>query len=162
MTLSIGDTLPDATFLEMGPDGPAKVTTADIAAMGKVALFALPGAYTGTCSTAHVPSFMAVMPELKAKGVDAVICLSANDPFVMKAWSDDTGAGAAGIRFLGDAAGDFAEAIGFELAVPDVGFVKRFKRLSMLLDSGKVVQLNVDAQPGQCEISAGQTLLAQI
>jgi peroxiredoxin len=162
MTITTGDTLPDATVLVMGDDGPASVQMADKLKGRKVVIFGLPGAYTGTCSTAHVPSFMATIDDFKAKGVDEVICLSVNDPFVMKAWGDDTGALAAGITMLGDAESAFTTAIGMNFSAGPVGFVDRSKRYALLAEDGVVKVLNAEASPGECEISAGQTLLAQI
>ena len=159
MTITTGDTIPDATLLRMGADGPEAVQLSTLTKGRKVVIFGLPGAYTGTCSTAHVPSFMRTIDDMKAKGVDEVICVSVNDPFVMDAWSKDTGAGDAGIAMLGDAQSEFTTAIGMDFTAPPVGFVSRSKRYSMLVDDGKVTILNAEASPGECEISAGETLL---
>lgn len=162
MTITTGQTLPDATLLQIGADGPETVALADKLKGRKVAIFGLPGAYTGTCSTAHVPSFIRSMDGLRAKGVDEVICIAVNDPFVMDAWSKDTGAGAAGITMLGDAESQFTKAIGMEFSAGPVGFVDRSKRYSMLVDNGVVTILNPEGSPGECEISAGETLLDQM
>ena len=159
MTITTGDNLPNATLLLMGDDGPTSVTMVDKLTDRKVVIFGLPGAYTGTCSTAHVPSFMRTAEAFKAKGVDEIICLSVNDPFVMKAWGDDTGASAAGITMLGDAESNFTKAIGMNFSAGPVGFVERSKRYSMLVENGIVTILNAEESPGQCEISAGETLL---
>lgn len=162
MTISTGATLPDATLLRMGADGPEEVQLSSLTKGRKVAIFGLPGAYTGTCTTAHVPSFMRTIGEFKAKGVDDVICIAVNDPFIMDAWGKSTGAAEAGIVMLGDAAAEFTKAIGMEFTAPPVGFYDRSKRYSMLVDDGVVTALNPEASPGECEISAGETLLAQI
>lgn len=162
MTISTGDTLPDATVLRMGAKGPEAVQMADLMKGRKVVIFGLPGAFTGTCSTAHVPSFMRTMDGFKGKGVDEVICLSVNDPFVMAAWSKDTGAGDAGITMLGDAESAFTTAIGMEFTAPPVGLVSRSKRYSLLAEDGVVKILNEEGSPGECEISAGETLLAAL
>lgn len=162
MTIKTGDTLPDATFLQMGDNGPESVALAAKLKDRKVVIFGLPGAYTGTCTTAHVPSFIATFADFKAKGVDEIICVSVNDPFVMKAWGDSTGALAAGITMLADPESSFTTAIGMDFSAPPVGFVNRSKRYSMLVDNGVVSILNEEAGPGQCEISAGQTLLAEL
>jgi len=122
-------------------------------------IFGLPGAYTGTCSTAHVPSFIRTIDGFRAKGVADVICVAVNDPFVMKAWGEVTGAEAAGIHMLGDAASEMTRAIGMDFSAPPVGFIARSKRYSMLVDNGVVTILNTEANPGECEISAGETLL---
>lgn len=162
MTITTGDTLPDATLLIMGEDGPQSVTMAEKLTGRKVVIFGLPGAYTGTCTTAHVPSFMRTAEAFKAKGVDEIICVAVNDPFVMKAWGDDTGAAAAGITFLGDSESTFTKAIGMNFSAGPVGFVDRSKRYAMLVDNGVVTVLNAESSPGECEISAGETLLDQV
>jgi glutaredoxin/glutathione-dependent peroxiredoxin len=162
MTISVGSKLPDATLLQMGANGPEGVSMASKLAGRKVVIFGLPGAYTGTCSTAHVPSFMRVKDKLMAKGVDEILCVSVNDPFVMKAWGDATGAAAAGITMLGDAESAFTTAVGMNFSAGPVGFVNRSKRYSLLAEDGVVKVLNLEESPGACEISAGETLLGQI
>lgn len=162
MTMTTGTRLPDATLCKMGADGPETVQLADLLKGRKVVIFGLPGAYTGTCSTSHVPSFMRTFVGFKTKGVDDVICLSVNDPFVMDAWSKDTGAGDAGILMLGDPASEFTKAVGMDFDAPPVGFVARSKRYAMLVDDGVVTILNLEGSPGECEISAGETLLAAL
>lgn len=159
MTITTGATLPGATLLQMGEAGPEGVSLGDKLKDRKVVIFGLPGAYTGTCSTAHVPSFMRTRDGFAAKGVDEVICLSVNDPFVMKAWGEATGATAAGITMLGDATGDFTKAIGMDFDAPPAGLIGRSKRYSMLVENGVVTILNEEGSPGECEISAGETLL---
>ncbi|MBQ1202778.1 MAG: peroxiredoxin [Loktanella sp.] len=162
MTIKTGDTLPDATFLQMGDNGPEPVTLSDKIKDRKVVIFGLPGAFTGTCTSAHVPSFMATFDDFKAKGVDEIICVSVNDPFVMKAWGESTGASATGITMLADAESAFTTSIGMDFSAAPVGFVNRSKRYAMLVDNGIVKILNEEAGPGQCEVSAGQTLLAEL
>ncbi|SEN32659.1 thiol peroxidase (atypical 2-Cys peroxiredoxin) [Loktanella fryxellensis] len=159
MTITTGDMLPDATVLTMGENGPASVSIADKLKGRKVVIFGLPGAYTGTCTTAHVPSFIRNMDALKAKGVDEVICLAVNDPFVMKAWGEATGAIDAGITMLGDAESTFTTAIGMDFTAPAVGFLKRSKRYAMLVENGVVTILNEEPGPGECDISGGESLL---
>lgn len=159
MTITTGETLPDATLLQMGENGPEGVQLAPKLAGRKVIIFGLPGAYTGTCSTAHVPSFMRTMTDFKAKNVDEVICLSVNDPFVMQAWGEATGATAAGITMLGDGDGAFTKAIGMDFDAPPAGLFGRSKRYAMLIEDGVVRILNEEGSPGECEISAGETLL---
>ena len=162
MTITTGAALPDATLLQMGAAGPEGVSLGDKLKGRKVVIFGLPGAYTGTCSTAHVPSFMRTRDGFAAKGVDEVICLSVNDPFVMKAWGEATGATAAGITMLGDATGEFTKAIGMDFTAPPAGLMGRSKRYSMLVDNGVVAILNEEGSPGECEISAGEALLEAI
>lgn len=160
MTIKTGDTLPNATLLTMGDDGPEKVMMQDKFQGRKVVIFGLPGAYTGTCSTAHVPSFMITYDDFKAKGVDEIICVSVNDPFVMQAWGEKTRATETGITMLADAESAFTTAIGMNFSAAPVGFVNRSKRYSMLVENGIVMILNEELSPGECEISAGETLLA--
>ncbi len=160
MTIKTGDTLPNATLLQMGDDGPQQVVLADKLENRKVVIFGLPGAFTGTCSTAHVPSFMVTFDAFKEKGVDEIICVAVNDPFVMKAWGESTSAIDTGITMLADAESTFTTAIGMNFSAAPVGFVDRSKRYSMLVDNGVVTILNAEANPGECEISAGETLLS--
>ncbi len=160
MTIKTGDTLPNATLLVMGDDGPKKVLLSDKLEDRKVVIFGLPGAYTGTCSTAHVPSFMVTYNDFKEKGVDEIICIAVNDPFVMQAWGESTSATDAGITMLADAESEFTTKIGMNFSASAVGFVERSKRYSMLVDNGEVKILNEELSPGECEISAGETLLA--
>ncbi len=162
MAISKGDKLPDTTLVEMTAEGPKPVALADKLAGRKVVIFGLPGAYTGTCSTAHVPSFVRTKSGFDAKGVDEVICVSVNDPFVMGAWGEATGATEAGLTFLGDPTAEFTKAIGMEFSAPPVGLIDRSKRYSMLIDDGVVTILNEEGNPGECEISAGETLLDAI
>jgi len=162
MTISIGDKLPGATLYQMGAEGPETTDLAPRLAGRKVVIFGLPGAYTGTCSTAHVPSFVRNMDAIKSKGVDEVICLSVNDPFVMGAWGEATGATEAGISMLGDASADFTKAIGMDFDAPPAGLFARSKRYSMIVEDGTVTQLNEEPAPGQCDISGGETVLDQL
>ena len=162
MTISQGETLPDVSLVEMGAEGPAPVSIADKTKGRKVVLFAVPGAYTPTCHSAHVPSFIRTKDQFDAKGVDEIICVSVNDPFVMKAWGEDTGATAAGITMLGDPESTFTKAIGMEFSAPPAGLVDRSKRYAMLIEDGKVTLLQQEESPGTCEISGGEALLANI
>ena len=160
MTIQTGDSVPNATLLQMGEDGPEQVVLADKLTDRKVVIFGLPGAFTGICSTAHVPSFMVTYDDFKAKGVDEIICISVNDPFVMQAWGESTQATDAGITMLADAESEFTTAMGMNFSAPPVGYVNRSKRYSMLVENGVVAILNEEVARGACEISAGETLLA--
>ena len=159
MTISVGDKLPGASLLRTGENGPEAVDLAAKLAGRKVVIFGLPGAYTGVCTTAHVPSFMRNMDKLAAKGVAEVICISANDPFVLKAWGEATGAAAAGITFLGDAQSEFIKAIGLDFSAPPAGLINRSKRYALLAEDGVVKVLQVEDSPGTCTISGGEALL---
>ena len=161
MTIAIGDRLPEATLLQIGAEGPQPVSLAQKLKGRKVVIFGLPGAYTSTCSTAHVPSFMRTAKGFAAKGVDEIICVSVNDPYVMQTWGDDTGATATGITMLGDADSSFTKAIGMTFDSPASGFFARSKRYALLAEDGVVTQFNPETGRG-CEISAGEYLLAQI
>jgi glutaredoxin/glutathione-dependent peroxiredoxin len=162
MAISVGDRLPEATFLAMGPDGPSTVPLADKLAGKTIVLFGLPGAYTGTCTTAHVPSFIRTKDKFSAKGVAEIICVSVNDPFVMAAWGQSTGAAAAGITMLGDADGAFTKALGMDFTAPPIGFYGRSKRYALVARDGVVTALHVEDNPGLCNISAGESLLADV
>jgi peroxiredoxin len=162
MTISVGDSLPDATLLRVGDDGPETVSMAEKLKGRKVVIFGLPGAYTGTCTSAHVPSFIRSKDDFDAKGVDEIICVSVNDPFVMASWAKDTGADAAGLTMLGDASAEFTKAIGMNWTAEPVGFFDRSRRYALYAQDGVVKVLNVEEGPGVCEVSAGETLLKAI
>ena len=162
MPITVGDTLPASTLLKMGENGAEQVDLGERLKGRKVVIFGLPGAFTGVCSTAHVPSFIRTKPGFDAKGVDEIICISVNDPFVIKAWTDATGAEAAGLTTLADAESAFTTAIGMNFNAPPVGFVNRSKRYSLYAEDGVVKAINLEETPGACEISAGETLLTQI
>ncbi|WP_425040291.1 peroxiredoxin [Primorskyibacter sp. S187A] len=159
MAIQQGDMLPDASFTQMGADGPEAVDLASKTKGRKVVIFAVPGAYTGVCTTAHVPSFIRTKEQFAAKGVDEIICVSVNDPFVMQAWGESTGATAAGIAMLGDAESAFTTAVGMDFTAPPAGLISRSKRYAMLVNDGKVEILHVEDSPGECGIAAGEGLL---
>jgi peroxiredoxin len=161
MAIATGQRLPEAVLLHMDDAGVKAVKLADRLKGRKVVIFGLPGAYTSTCSTAHVPSFIRTAKKLAEKGVAEIICVSVNDPFVMKAWGEATGATAVGITMLGDADASFTKAIGMTFDVPHLGFFARSKRYSLVADDGVVTQFNPETGPG-CEISAGEHLLSQL
>lgn len=162
MAISVGDTLPDATLVRMGAKGPEQVQMSALTAGRKVVIFALPGAYTGTCTTAHVPSFMRTRADFAAKGVDEVVCLSVNDVFVIDAWGKSTGATEAGISMVGDAAAEFTLAAGMDFTAPPVGLINRSKRYAMYVDDGVVKVLQAEENPGVCDVSGGEAMLAAI
>ncbi|WP_316013728.1 peroxiredoxin [Roseobacter sp. HKCCA0434] len=159
MTIAKGDRLPDATFLTLGAEGPAPVQAAEMLKGRTVALFAVPGAFTPTCTSAHMPSFVRTADKLRDKGVDEIACVSVNDPFVMKAWADATGAPGAGITVLSDPESQFTKAIGMDFTAPPAGLIARSQRYAMLVKDGVVEELNVEDSPGTCELSAGEALL---
>lgn len=159
MTLAAGERFPDATLVRMGDDGPELVELSDVLKGRKVVLFALPGAYTGPCSTIHLPSFIRTADQFRAHGVDEIICVAVNDPFVLKAWGEATGAAAAGITLLGDPDAVLTKALGMEFTAPPIGLYDRSNRYALLLDDGVIRVANVD-EPATCKISVGEELLA--
>jgi peroxiredoxin len=162
MTISEGSILPDATLHIMGADGIEQVQMSTRLKGRKVALFGLPGAYTGTCTMAHVPSFIRTAKGFAEKGVDEIICLSVNDAFVMAAWGLSTGATAAGITMLADPVAEFTKATGMEFSVPALGFTDRCKRFSLYAEDGVVKVFHPETGKGTCDISGGEALLAAI
>lgn len=162
MTISTGEKLPDATLVAMGAEGPETVSLADKTAGRKVVIFAVPGAFTPTCHSAHVPSFIRTKSAFDDKGVDEIICVSVNDPFVMKAWGDATGAEAAGLTMLSDPESAFTKAIGMDFDAPPAGLIARSRRYAMLVEDGSVTLLQAEENPGVCEISGGEGLLASM
>jgi peroxiredoxin len=162
MTISQGAKLPDAKLLIKDEDGIRPVAMSEILKGRKVVIFGLPGAFTGTCTTSHVPSFMRVAEKMRAKGVDEIICISVNDPYVMKTWGESTGAVAKGITFLADSDGSFTKAIGMVLDLPEIGLIKRSQRYALYAVDGVAQVLNAGEETDACEISGGETLLAAI
>ncbi|MEM1035703.1 MAG: peroxiredoxin [Pseudomonadota bacterium] len=160
MSIKIGDTLPETTFMEMTAKGPEPRSTADIFAGKTVALFAVPGAFTPTCSVNHLPTFLDKKEELAAKGVDEIACTSVNDAFVMGEWGKSSGA-EGHIRMLADGNGAFAKAVGLELDASGFGMGPRSQRYSMLVRDGKVEQLNIE-EGGGFAVSGADTLLSQM
>ena len=160
MTIQIGDRIPDATLTTMTADGPKPVTTAELFGGKTVALFAVPGAFTPTCSARHLPGYVDNRADLAAKGVDTVACLSVNDAFVMGAWGKNANAGGA-VTMLADGNGDFGEAVGLTMDGKAFGMGKRGQRFSMIVNDGVVEQLNVEA-PGEFKVSSADHMLEQL
>ncbi|MEQ9261149.1 MAG: peroxiredoxin [Roseovarius sp.] len=160
MSISAGDKLPDATLVQLGEGGPETVSLSEKVKGRKVAIFAVPGAFTPTCHSAHVPSFIRTKDDFAAKGVDEIICVSVNDPFVMKSWGEATGATGAGITMLADPEAAFTKSIGMEFSAPPAGLIDRSKRYAMLVEDGEVKLFHAEESPGTCEVSAGESLLA--
>ena len=158
MTIKAGDKIPSATLMEMQDGKPTPVSTDSFFAGKKVAVFALPGAFTPTCSAKHVPGFVANYDALKAKGVSEIACISVNDAFVMGAWGKDQKSDGK-VHMLADGNGDFTRAIGLEMDGTKFGMGKRSQRYSMIVDNGIVTSLNVEA-PGAFEVSSAEYLLS--
>jgi cytochrome c peroxidase len=162
MTIAVGDRLPQSTFLEKEGNEISSVTGAEVFARRRVVLFGLPGAFTGMCSTQHLPSFIRVADALRAKGVDEIVCVAVNDPHVMLAWGESSGAKAAGIRMLADAGADFTRALDLLFDNPARGLLSRSKRYALLAEDGVVRVLNLETSRADCEISGGETMLAAV
>ena len=161
MTVQIGDRIPSANLTRATDDGPKPISTDDIFAGKTVALFAVPGAFTPTCSARHLPGFKDNREALAGKGVDTIACVSVNDAFVMGAWADSQGIGKDDILMLADGNGDFTRQIGLELDAKGFGMGERSQRYSMLVKDGVVEQLNIE-QGGEFKVSSAEHLLAQL
>ena len=159
MTIQIGDRLPDVQLSLATPEGPVQVKSGDFFAGKRVALFAVPGAYTPTCSARHLPSFVEKAAELKAKGIDEIVGTSVNDAFVMGAWNQAQGS--QDITMLADGNGELAKGLGLEMDGSKFGMGQRSQRYSMIVNDGVVEQLNVEA-PGEYSASSAETLLGQL
>ena len=158
MTIKVGDRLPDVPLTIATPDGPEATTSSDYFAGKRVALFAVPGAYTPTCSARHLPGFVEKAADLKAKGVDEIACTSVNDAFVMGAWNQAQGSG--DITMLADGNGLFAQAVGLGMDASKFGMGQRSQRYSMVVNDGVVEQLNVE-EPGDFRASSAEHMLEQ-
>jgi len=156
MTVKVGDKVPSATMKMMGEKGPQDISTADLFGGKKVVLFAVPGAFTPTCSAAHLPGFVVNADKIKAKGVDAIVCVSVNDAFVMDAWSKDKNAEE--LMMVGDGNGDFTEAMGLVLDGSGFGLGKRSQRYAMIVEDGVITTLNVETGPA-FELSSAEKIL---
>jgi glutaredoxin/glutathione-dependent peroxiredoxin len=157
MTINVGDKIPSVTLKHPSPEGPKEISTDELFRGKTVALFAVPGAFTPTCSQRHLPGYVDRAAEIKAKGVDLIACLSVNDAFVMGAWGKDQNAGDK-VMMLADGSGDFTRAIGLELDATKAGLGKRSQRYSMLVDNGVVKALNIE-KPGQFDVSSAEAML---
>ena len=157
MAIKAGDALPDVKLKEMGEGGPKDVSIGELTKGRTVVFFAVPGAFTPTCSMKHLPGFVEKSGELRKKGVDEVVCLSVNDPFVMGAWGKDQGAGGK-VRMLADGNGEFTRAVGLEMDGSGFGLGKRSQRYAMIVRDGKVKELLVEPGPGLNASSAESVL----
>ena len=161
MTIQIGDRIPAATLAQATAEGPKPVSTAEIFNGKTVALFAVPGAFTPTCSARHLPGFKDHLADIQAKGVDTVACISVNDAFVMKAWAESQGIEDGSIVMLADGNGELTRALGLVLDGSGFGLGDRSQRYSMLVKDGTVSQLNIE-QGGEFMVSSAEHLIAQL
>ena len=156
MTIAVGDKIPDVKLHHMTDNGPSEITTSEIFDGKKVLLFALPGAYTPTCSNSHLPGYVVKADEIKGKGVDTIACLSVNDVFVMGAWGKTSNAD--NILMLADGSAKFTSAVGIELDLTEMGLGLRSDRYAMIVDDGVVTAINREA-PGKLEVSDADTMM---
>ncbi len=159
MTISKGDKLPAMDLVKATAEGPEKISSSEFFAGRKVALFAVPGAFTPTCSAKHLPGYTDHAADLKAKGVDEIACTAVNDAFVMNAWKDANNAGE--ITMLADGSADFAKALGLDADFSAYGMGTRSARYSMIVDDGVVSEINVEG-PGEFSVSNAETMLGQL
>ncbi|MCA1748189.1 MAG: peroxiredoxin [Parasphingopyxis sp.] len=157
MTISEGDQLPKTNFITMTENGPQPVDHDQFFKGRRVALFSVPGAFTPTCSAKHLPSYVEKAGELKAKGIDEIACTAVNDAFVMGEWTRDAGE----VTPLADGNGEFVEAVGLTMDGTGFGMGKRGQRFSMVVDDGKVTQLNVEA-PGEYKVSSAEHMIGRL
>jgi peroxiredoxin len=160
MSIKVGEKIPSATLMQMKDGGPKPVKTDDLFAGKKVVVFALPGAFTPTCSAKHLPGFVQNADAIKAKGVDAIACVSVNDAFVMGAWGEQQKVGDK-IMMLADGNGELTKALGLELDGSRFGMGKRSQRFAMIVDNGVVKELNVE-EPGAFAVSSAEHVLKQL
>ena len=160
MAIKEGDKLPDATFMTYGPEGPRPITTDEVFKGKRVALLAVPGAFTPTCSAKHLPGFKEKAADLRGKGIDAIACVSVNDVFVMKAWGEDQGVGE-DIVMLADGNGNFTRELGLEFDGSKFGMGGRSQRYSMIVNDGVVEKLNVE-EGGEFRVSSADYMMAQL
>ncbi|NVJ96772.1 MAG: peroxiredoxin [Alphaproteobacteria bacterium] len=160
MTIQVGDKIPSATLTTMTADGPGPVSTDDYFAGRKVVLFSVPGAFTPTCSAKHLPGFVEQADEIRGKGVDEIACMSVNDVFVMNAWGKSAGVDGK-VTMLADGNGEFARALGLEMDASGFGMGTRSKRFSVIVEDGKVTELNIE-EPGAFQVSSAEHALTQL
>ncbi len=160
MAIGVGDRIPDVKVMTMTADGVKPAQTSEVLGRGRVVLFAVPGAFTPTCSDHHLPGFVLRAEDLKAKGVDTIACISVNDAFVMGAWGKQAGVGEK-VTMLADGNGDFVKALGLEMDASKFGMGTRGKRFSMLVRDGRIEQLNVE-EPGAFKVSSAEHMIEQL
>ena len=159
MTITTGDPIPDVKVFTFGESGPQATTSGELMGTGKVVLFAVPGAFTPTCSDHHLPGFVLRAEEIKAKGADKIVCISVNDPFVMEAWGTDQKVGDS-VMMVSDGNGEFAAAMGLTMNGSGIGLGSRSQRYAAIIDDGVVSWLGVEQGPGLAASSAEEVLAA--
>ena len=162
MKISVGQKMPNSTLSYFGPDGVSQIELIDLLKGKKVVIFALPGAFTNTCSSKHLPGFIEKSARIKKEGVDEIICISVNDPFVMSKWGETTGVIDVGIKMLSDPASDFTKSIGTEFTVPPIGFFNRSKRCAFIVENQKIVYAYLDDASGVVTGSSAEAILLNL
>ena len=162
MKISVGQKMPNSTLSYFGPDGVSQIELIELLKGKKVVIFALPGAFTNTCSSKHLPGFIEKSARIKKEGVDEIICISVNDPFVMSKWGETTGAIDVGIKMLADPASDFTKSIGTEFTVPPIGFFNRSKRCAFIVENQKIVYAYLDDASGVVTWSSAEAILLNL
>lgn len=160
--MKVSDRLPEATLLHMGDNGPEAVELTDLTGGKKVVIFGMPGAFTGTCTTAHLPSLIRTADDFRKKGVDELLVIVVNDVFVAAEWARQTGARDAGIKVLADADASFTKAAGLAFTASTVGFFDRTQRCAIYAENGTVRVINREEERGVCNMTAGETLLEAV
>lgn len=161
MTIQPGDSMPEGVLMNMTAEGPAPMPTGDLFGGKKVVLFAVPGAFTPTCSAKHVPGFVAKADEIKAKGVDTIACISVNDVFVMDAWGKDQSVGDK-VLMLADGSGDYIKSLGLQLDLTPRGMGVRATRFAMIVNDGKLEHLAIESNPGELTASGAEAILEKL
>lgn len=161
MTIKVGDRLPEATFRRLTADGLKEITTSELCAGKRVVLFAVPGAFTPTCSVQHLPGYVARAADFTAKGIDTVACVAVNDAFVLDAWAKANEVGDK-VVMLADGNGDFTRAVGLDFDGSARGLGVRSKRYAMVVEDGVVKELKVEEAPAVVEVSGADVLLASL
>ena len=162
MKISVGQKMPNSTLSYFGADGVSQIELIDLLKGKKVVIFALPGAFTNTCSSKHLPGFIEKSARIKKAAVDEIICISVNDPFVMSKWGETTGAIDVGIKMLADPASDFTKSIGTEFTVPPIGFFNRSKRCAFIVENQKIVYAYLDDASGVVTGSSAEAILLNL
>lgn len=162
MTIEVGERIPEVILKYRDDEGPKEQPLGEKLAGRKVVIFGLPGAFTGTCSTSHLPSFIRTADAIRAKGVDEIICIAVNDTWVMQEWGRATGADKAGITMLADPESVYSKAVGLTFSNPAAGMYDRTTRHTLLAEDGVVKILNLEEDHGVCSFTAGETLLDQL
>ncbi len=162
MTIKIGDQVPDASLIQMGADGPQSLQMSELIKDKTVLIFAVPGAFTPTCTKSHLPGYVDNAKAFFAKGVDAIYCVTVNDVFVADAWGEMIGAKNHEVQVLADAASEFTGKMGLQFDGPPAGLYKRSKRYALLAKNGEITALEIEDNPGVCQLSSAENMLSQL